>query len=61
MGIESLLNRVRKAIKRIEDRETASTVHICDVDTKLDDLSGLIIILHPDFLKEQATTPNQTT
>lgn len=44
MNYDSILKRVRKAVKRIEDRETASSVHIVDIDDNIENLTGLVII-----------------
>jgi uncharacterized protein YkvS len=62
MNYESILNRVRKAVKKIEDREISSSVHVLNINDSIDGLNGLIVILSdidPDYiqnLKSQQTS-----
>ena len=41
----SILSRVRKAIQKIEERESVSGVHLVSEGDDIDHLNGLVIIL----------------
>ena len=44
MNYDSILRRVRKAVKNAEAAKSASSVHIVDINTDIENLVGLVII-----------------
>ncbi len=48
INYDALIKRAEKLIKNIEDRSNASSIHICNISENIENLKGLIVILHPD-------------
>jgi len=48
MNHASIISRINKAIKKIETSATTIGIHFVTIDNTVDDLQGLVIILHPE-------------
>lgn len=53
---EALIKRAEKAIKEATMRETPASVHKVTIDNDISELSGLVVILHPDFISNKNDT-----
>jgi len=53
ISYDALIKRAKKAIEVAEMREAGSSVHIVTVDDDITKLSGLVVILHPDYVSSK--------
>lgn len=59
MNYDALIKRAQAAIKQAENKEDPASVHKVTNDDEIEGLSGLVVIMHPDFvkLKKEVTAP----
>lgn len=61
MNYDTLIKRAEKAIKEAETKDTPASVHKVTIDDDITELSGLVVVMHPDFVKtSQAKSENQS-
>jgi hypothetical protein len=53
MNYDTLIKRAEKAIKEAEMKDTPASVHKVTIDDDISKLSGLVVVMHPDFIKKQ--------
>lgn len=58
MNYEALIKRVEKAIKLKQMQDAPSCVHKVDNDTDITNLAGLVIVLHPNYVKTNNESKN---
>lgn len=56
MNYDALIKRVKNAIEEAKMKDKPASVHKVTVDDDIAGLTGLVVVLHPDFIKE---TQNQ--
>jgi len=59
MNYDQLIKRVNKAIEIAENKDTPASVHKVTIDDDISNLSGLVVVLHPEYLatKNDTLTP----
>jgi len=59
ISYDALIKRAEKAIKIAQMKEAGSSVHKVNIDTDITKLSGLVVVMHPDYIKtkKEATAP----
>jgi len=53
MNYDALIKRAKKAIEVAEMKEGASSVHIVTIDDDITELSGLVVVMHPDYVSSK--------
>ncbi len=51
MNYEALIKRAKKALDDAANRDSASIVHKVDIDTDIAKMNGLVVVMHPDYVK----------
>jgi len=59
MSYEALIKRAKKAIDDAANRESPACVHKVTIDTDIAKLSGLVVVLHPDYTSPQKQAIDQ--
>lgn len=50
---DALIKRARKAIKDATMKVKTACVHKVTIDDDISELSGLVIVMHPDYIAKQ--------
>lgn len=58
MNYDALIKRAKKAIDEATNRETPASVHKVTIDDDITKLSGLVVVMHPDFMASKQDTPD---
>ena len=51
MNYDALIKRAQRAIDEAANRDNAASVHKVDINTDIAKMNGLIVVMHPDFVK----------
>ena len=50
---EALIKRAERAIKEATQKETPASVHRVTIDDDISELTGLVVVMHPDYLESK--------
>lgn len=53
MNYDALIKRANKAIDHATMREKPASVHKVTIDDDISELSGLVVVMHPDYLSSK--------
>ena len=51
MNYDALIKRAKKAIHNATMKVLPASVHIVTIDDNTEELPGLVVVLHPDYVK----------
>lgn len=59
MNYDALIKRAKKAINDATKKEQPASVHKVTIDDSIENLAGLVVVMHPDFIESKNNPSNQ--
>lgn len=53
MNYDALIKRAKAAIEYAKNKVTPAAVHKVSIDDDITELTGLVVVMHPDYLESK--------